>query len=1354
MQSVFSPSTVRWFTREIGQPTAIQDMGWPRIRAGENVLISAPTGTGKTLAAFLCFIDSLAEQARKGELPDELQVVYISPLKALGNDIRENLKRPLAGLECENTVRVAVRTGDTTQSERQRMIRRPPHILITTPESLYLLLTSESGRGLIRTARAVILDELHAVLSTKRGAHLFVSLARLDALHGRPLQRIGLSATVEPLPLAAQCLAPDQPVAIISPKLSKKKSIRVVNATPDMRVLPQATIWPEIAQTVHRLCKDSRASLCFLEGRSQAEKLAFAINEIEPGFAMTHHGCVSKEQRLKAENALRSGELRLMCATSSMELGIDVGDIDLVIQIGCPMTVSATLQRLGRAGHNPGRESVMHIFPKTPADALSCGLTVDAALHGAIERATPVTGCLDVLSQQLISMATSGDWEVDAALAVLRKSYPLRELTRETLEGVLKMLAGDYEHERDVPVRARLDYDRINGRFSGDSYTRLLALSAGGTIPDRGWYAVTLPDGTRLGELDEEYVYEARIGDKFLLGAFSWRIQEIRNDRVIVQPTTPSGAQPPFWKGDGAGRAYETGRRFSEKLRGLTSEYRSGGHDALCEQLKKLSMDASSAKNAGEYLCRQMEATGCLPDDRTLIFEHFKDEAGEHQMMVHSVFGRRVNDALCLLLQREATNRAGVDVRGFCDDDGCLLYLMGTGDIPDGLIYHIDPDEAERTLSALLPSTPMFNMCFRYAAARAMLMGGRTGKRRPLWVQRLRGAELMSGAIGSADHPMIVETLRECLCDQMDMTALQTVLRGVRGGTVHVVELHLDEPSPMALPLRRQVEGVMMYEYSPLPKNVAKEALKAEMKLRPEQSLLDGRPPVEKPQSAERLHALFMRDGDMQAGEVDAPESWLLELAQAGRVDYIEPGLWIAAEEKELYERALADQAQDALCRVTRRLTRARGAQDAQSLCQRYFLPLALGQQTLDALAEQGELVLDQGLYYHKDVYRTAQALTLRAQRASVSTLPMRRYAALLSRKARHAGNPAQQLRQGVLSLLGMRFSPEAWEGALLPSRTQSYRTHMLDQLLAGGEFSYLLEVGEDGKPLVSFHTPQEYDEDGEIPLPTLTQEQADVLSALRKRGASFSYALSPLCNGLSVMEVLTALCWKGLVRADSYVPLRTPPVHHAPSRSARGRVSAAQGAGRWEATKPLLPVDAETALMRSFARYDVVTRETLVGISWQEALTLLRAWEYRGKVRRGYYVKGFSSGAQFILSEEYARVQAALSQQDDEVIWLHAADPMQPYGGCLPGNGFTRVRGAAVALKDGEVVGALEHSGEKLTGSDPDVIKALCDDFAQKRIFPSLKRLTLKDYPADAVPALEKAGFLKEMNDYVLWRM
>ncbi len=1352
----FSEQTARWFEQRVGQPTPVQTEGWPVIASGQHALISAPTGTGKTLAAFLVFVDELAQRAQAGDLKDELQVLYISPLKALGNDIRENLRRPIEDIPCPG-VRALVRTGDTDAGERRDMLKRPPHILITTPESLFLLLTAKGGRGMLKSVKTVIVDELHAMIGTKRGAHLMLSLSRLDALCGHPVQRIALSATIRPLERAARYLAKEAPVQIVAPRMEKSSDILVESVVPDMRQLPEGSIWPEIARAVVDECQSARTVIAFMEGRAQSEKLAHLVNAIAgAGFARTHHGCVSKEQRLEAERQLKSGQLRLLCATSSMELGIDVGEVDKVLQIGCPFSVSGALQRLGRAGHNPGRTSVMRIFPRMASEIVTAGMTATSALCAGIEPASPPENCLDILAQHLVSMAAEGVYPVERILQIITSAHSFRGVTMEDLESVLRMLSGDYEHAQDRPARPRLIYDRIHSVVGGDPYSRMLAVSSGGTIPDRGWFPVFLADGTRLGELDEEMVFESRVGDRFLLGAFGWRMVEIRKDRVIAAPAAPEGARIPFWHGDGGGRAYEVGLQFGAYMRGLNEAQAAG---RLSERLLTLHMDAAAASNAARHLQRQFELTGQLPDDRTIILEHFSDEAGERQLMVHSVFGRRLNAALEMLMRHEANRLTGQDVQSYTDDDGFLLYLS-TRAVPEGLMSVLDPLRAREIIRAMLPATPLFQMSFRYNANRSLMMGVRKGGRVPLWVQRVRGAEALQDAARDMDHPLMRETLRECMHDYMDLDALDQVLSRLRAGEIAVHEIHTPSPSPMALPLRRQVEATMMYEYFPTPTaaiHASEQALAATETIVPDGALLEA--PVYRPQpkDAERLHAMLMAEGDLIAGEVEAPVDWLTGLANTGRALYIEPGLWIAGEQAELYRQALEDMDFEARKRIVRRLLRYRGGQTPESLTERYLISEDDGERMLQALVSEGVAAPHDGVFYHRELYQRAVRETVYLRR-QVETRPGSAFARMLAGRARFVGGARDQLRLAMPGLLDLPYPIEAWEGVLLPARASGYRPALLDELLSEGQVFWRMA---DGK--LSFHSAEDIDWDGELPLDDidLSDDERALLKALRARGASFAHALSPLIGGRSALDALMELMKKGLVRADSFAPVRLHLEQSAikpGKRRARARVNV-QAAGRWELLRPQVRKSPGQLLERAFARCGLLCRETCEGQRFGYALELLRVWEYTGRARRGYFVRGLS-GAQFILSADYERSLAQMAAESPEVLWLNATDPAQAWGRFLPheeGRSFLLVPGTVVALRNGEPVAVLERGGECLRVFDAaalaSALEALARQFELGRVYPGTSRITIKKYPESAPEALTQAGFVREMMDYSLWR-
>ncbi len=1375
--SLFGRETAEWFGNALGEPTQVQKEAWPLIAEGRHVLVSAPTGTGKTLSAFLVFLDRMKRQAQEGTLKEELQLVYVSPLKSLAADIRENLKRPLEGIGTAEEIAVGIRTGDTPQRDRQRMVRRPPHILIITPESLYLMLTSKTGQNVLATAKAVILDELHALIDTKRGAHLMLSLARLDILCGQPLQRIGLSATIEPLGKAAEYLAPEE-VSIASPAMRKKVRLDILSPYADStKGRRKDPVWEELGALVYRHCQGSRSVIAFVEGRRYAEKLAYYVNVLGgEGFARVHHGSLSKEQRMETELALRDGRLRLLCATSSMELGIDVGEIDQVLQVGCPRTVSGTMQRLGRAGHNPGRVSVMYLFPRTAAECVSCGMTAELARQGGVEHLNPPSQCLDVLAQHLVSMAAFKSYEIDEVMEILPRAWPFRNVTREDVESVLGMLAGDYEHSRDIPARPRVLYDRIHGKVEGDGYSRMLAISAGGTIPDKGMYAVKTEDGVKLGEADEEFVYESRKGDRFILGSFAWKVINISRDTVTVAPAPAEGARLPFWKGEIKGRDKRTGEAFGRIFRSLQQAYEDG---RLPAALEELGLDQSAVGLASGYLERQMKITGGLPDDRTVIAEHFKDSSGNSQLMVHSVFGRRINAPLALLAARKAGELLGTEIGSVDEEDGFLLYSYRGEDIPEGILQRLNPDSCIRQLEILLPATPLFNMAFRYNSGRALMMGVRGNGRQPLWMQRLRSAEMLEQVAGERNHPLIRETRRECMQELWDAEGVRDFLWDIRSGAVEVREIYSEIPSPMSLPLQWGQEAAVMYDYAPTPQGIHRSvetAWKQEKELleQPdERELIHVQERDKLPKDEKQLHSLLMTEGDLAAGELDIPAEWLDCLARDGRVLYLEQGLWIAAEQREEYAAALGEDesgkrqegknGKQQRLPIVRRMLRYRGAADAEETAQRYGWRVSEAEEILEELCRRKEAVGQDGKFYHGELYRRARIRTLKKQREEVSTCSGEAYAALLLSRMESSAPAEECLRSFLKRYTGAVLPASLWEGVLLPRWIKNYREAMLDTYLAEGELFWHME----GKEGLRFDAQEEIDWDGDLSGRTegLDEKERIIYEALLKRGASFLQSLNGLLPDESSYDTLLALLEKGLVYADSYIPVRQWMNREKTRKSSvRQRVNVkvkALRAGRWDVVRPLKEQPAEKKLENCFSRYVVLTKETAAacGLPWQEALEILRIWEYTGQTRRGYFVDGMS-GAQFIRREDYAAAVRMLRNPEKKPVWVNAADPVQCWGKILPhkeGRNFLNIPGNAVACLGGLPVAVMEKQGKTLRVFDgqrlEECMKLFTEEYKRGKIFPAIKRVVVKEYPTAAAAALAAAGFLREMQDYVLYR-
>ena len=837
----FSPSAAGWFRSTFAAPTAAQEQGWEAISGGEHTLILAPTGSGKTLAAFFWALDRLATTHEPGAMsgaakPPGCTVLYVSPLKALTYDVERNLRAPLAGMGATE-VRVGIRTGDSSDKERRDLQRHPPDILVTTPESLYLMLTSQA-RQTLRSVEHVIVDEIHAVAATKRGAHLALSLERLDRLCAQPPQRIGLSATQRPLDELARFLGGrDKRVAVVDAGVRKPLEIEVVvpvedmaepgrqsSAAPAELVMsgPAAgdpevrrSIWPSIHPVLLELIRQHNSTLIFVNSRRLAERLSLRLNELaretgghEAGeLVRAHHGSIAREQRLEIEDALKAGKLPALVATSSLELGIDMGAIDLVVQVEAPSSVASGLQRIGRAGHRVGEPSRGKIFPKFRGD-LIISAVVAARMHaGLIEETKVPRNPLDVLAQQVVAMVVTDELTVDEVFATVTGAYNFADLGREALEGVLDMLAGRYPSDEFADLRPRLVWDRLDGTLRPRPGSRMLAVTSGGTIPDRGLYGVFTPEGSRVGELDEEMVYESRVGENILLGATTWRIEDITRDRVVVTPAPGQPGKVPFWKGDALGRPYELGRALGEFLR----EVDDWSDERLAEQC---GLDELAVANLRSYVDEEREATGgVLPTDRQIVIERFPDELGDWRICVLSPFGARVHAPWALALESRVRDRLGVEVQAIWDDDGIVVRLPEADESPPAEMVILDPDEVEDLVVEAVGASALFAARFRENAARALLLPRRRpGSRTPLWQMRQKAAHLLTVASRYGSFPILLETYRECLRDVFDLPALVSLMADIASRRVRVVSVDTAVPSPFASSLAFRYVSNFMYE--------------------------------------------------------------------------------------------------------------------------------------------------------------------------------------------------------------------------------------------------------------------------------------------------------------------------------------------------------------------------------------------------------------------------------------------------------------------------------------------------------------------------------------------------------------
>ncbi len=971
----FGPAVRDWFAASFRAPTRAQAEGWAAISAGHHALIHAPTGSGKTLAAFLWCLDRLVRDPTPPPTrtaPGAVRVLYVSPLKALSYDVERNLRAPLAGIALAAARRgdpvpaisVGLRTGDTTAEERRAMARRPPDILITTPESLYLLLTS-AARETLRGVEHVIVDEVHAVAGTKRGAHLALSLERLEALSARPPQRIGLSATQRPLETIARFLGgvgPGREVRIVDAGTCKPLELSVVVPIEEMGRLgeplpleeqpggpaagPEArvSIWPAIHPRILELIRAHHSTIVFCNSRRLAERLAQRLNELAgEELVRAHHGSIAREQRVAIEDDLKAGRLPAIVATSSLELGIDMGAVDLVIQVESPTSVARGLQRIGRAGHQVDAPSRGVIFPKYRGDLLEAAVVAERMHAGAIETTSVPRNPLDVLAQQLVAMTVMDRWTVDDLQATVSRAMPFETLSRTALEGVLAMLAGAYPSDEFAELRARVVWDRVTDVVEGRRDARVVAVTSGGTIPDRGLFGVFLvgelgTPGRRVGELDEEMVYESRVGEVITLGASAWRIEEISHDRVVVSPAPGVPGKLPFWHGDAVGRPIELGRALGAFTGELEADLGRGapGRLAALERLRQRNdLDALAAENLVAYLEDEREVTGALPTDRRVVVERFRDELGDWRVCLLSPFGGRVHAPWALALEARLGERLGAEVQTIWSDDGIAIRLPDVDldgiDGLDGLLFP-EPDEIEELVVGKVADSALFAARFRENAARALLLPRRRpGTRTPLWQQRQRAAGLLAVASRYGSFPILVETYRECLSDVFDLPALREVLAGVARREVAVHRVETVRASPFASSLLFDYVAAYMYEGdAPLAERRA-QALTLDRDLLREllgqeelRELLDpaaladlelslqGLVEERRATTADQLHDLLRRIGDLDEAEVAArcavaaadSAGWLGELAAGRRAVTVRiAGVlrWIAIEDVARY---------------------------------------------------------------------------------------------------------------------------------------------------------------------------------------------------------------------------------------------------------------------------------------------------------------------------------------------------------------------------------------------------------------------------------------------------------------------
>ena len=1214
----FSPATQDWFRGAFARPTDAQIGAWDAISHGKHALVVAPTGSGKTLSAFLWAIDRVFREpfdtaasppaqepgsrgrGRKrgeGDTARRTRILYISPLKALGVDVERNLRSPLVGIGQSGRrlgvsvpeVTVGVRSGDTTSSDRRKLVTAPPDILITTPESLYLMLTSAAGETL-KGVHTVIVDEVHAVAATKRGAHLAVSLERLDALLDRPAQRIGLSATVRPIDEVARFLGGSAPVEIVAPKSTKAFDMRVVVPIDDMLNPPPppgaappeewapatdgdggvidedwfadgssgraraagagevemtGSVWPHVEEAIVDRILQQRSTIVFCNSRRLAERLTGRLNEIyserlgldlpeasvpaavmaqagatagaDPVLAKAHHGSVSKEQRAQVEEELKSGVLRCVVATSSLELGIDMGAVDLVIQVEAPPSAASGLQRIGRAGHQVGEVSRAALFPKHRGDVLHTAIVTERMLAGQIEAITIPQNPLDILAQQTVAACALAPVDVEGWYETLKRSAPFRSLPRSAYEATLDLLAGRFPSDEFAELRPRLIWDRDHGTLTGRPGSQRIAVTSGGTIPDRGLFGVFIAgesQNARVGELDEEMVYESRVNDVFTLGTTSWRIVEITHDRVNVVPAFGQPGKVPFWHGDGIGRPAELG----EALGRFSREVSAAKPDKAQARLNDAGLDDNAQGNLLAYLAEQRESTGTLPTDRQLTVERGRDEVGDWRVILHSPYGMQVHAPWALAVNARIRERLGVEGSAVASDDGIIARIPDASAEPPGAeLFVFDPDELEQIVTEEVGGSALFASRFRECAARALLMPRRNpGRRSPLWQQRQRSAQLLEVARRYPTFPIILETLREVLQDVYDVPSLLRIARSIGDRRIRLIETEPAQPSPFARDLLFGYVGAFMYEGdSPLAERRAAAlsvdpALLSELLGKVEmRELLDPDVIAQFEREAQRLDPdrrargvegvadllrllgpldaaevaarLQPADGDGSAateGEASALLDALVTARRAIPVTVAGIARVAAIEDAGRLRDAIGvalpvgiptaflEPVADPLGDLVARHARTHGPFTADAVAQRLGVGIAVARHTLQRLESQGRLASgfflpaqsavpgDDIEWCDSEVLRRLRMRSLAAIRGSVEPVPQDAYARFLP-VWQHVSRPLEGI-DGVAAvveqLAGVPIPASAWESLILPARVSDYVPAMLDELTATGE--------------------------------------------------------------------------------------------------------------------------------------------------------------------------------------------------------------------------------------------------------------------------------------------------------------
>lgn len=1341
MLDALHPLVRDWFVSTFGAMTEPQARGWPAIRAGGDVLISAPTGSGKTLAAFTFALDDLIRQAEAETLEDKTLVVYVSPLKALTNDVRENLQKPLAAILERAAgrllplapIRTAVRTGDTTPSQRQQMLRKPPHVLVTTPESLFILLTAEKSRRLFAGVTTVIVDEIHAMAADKRGAHLALTLARLDDLivreGGRPPQRIGLSATVRPIEEVARFLSPRAEIVNVGHRREMELEVEV--PSDELGPVASKEMWAEIYDRVAERIRAHRTTLIFVGTRRMSERVAFALNErLGEGVVMPHHGSLARELRFDVERQLRAGELRAVVATASLELGIDIGSVDLVVQLGSPRSIAVALQRIGRSGHWIGAKPRGVLYVTTRDELLECAALVRAIRAGGLDALSIPTAPLDILAQQIVAACAQHEWKADTLYDSVRTAYPYRDLPRSDFDEVVTMLADGVATSRGRSGTF-LHYDRVNGRLRGRRGARLAAITCGGAIPDTANYNVVLePDGHVIGTLDEDFAIESMAGDIFLLGTNSWKIRRVEAGVVRVEDAHGAPPSIPFWNGEGRGRTIELSREVAAVRAAIDERDDAAASDWL---ERECALDRAGAEQAVMYVRAGKAILGVVPTQDTIVAERFFDEGGGMQLILHTPFGARINRAWGLALRKRFCRSFNLELQAAATDNGFLLSLTDQHAFPLEVAFEfVKSASAEYTLTQALLPAPMFAARWRWNAARALAILRFSGGRKvPPQILRMRADDLLAsvfpdqaacpenltGPIRIPDHVLVRETIGNCLREAMDLDGLLDVLRAVESGKIRTVAIDTPEPSAFS----HEILNANPFAYlddAPLEERRAR-AVQLRRTLRDD---VDGAGLLDPAAIAEVSSESWpvVRDADelhdalsslIVLPPVPAWSAWFDELVASNRAMSLSTveghNLWTCAERAKLARAAYAadqETRDEAATEIVRGWLECSGPLSPAAIAQRLRLEPEAVIAALLRLETQGQVLRghfsgDGAVeeWCNRRVLARIHRLTIGRLRREIEPVSAAVYVGFLQRWQHVA--PASRLHgidgtlQIVRQLEGYEIPAFAWEEQILPARVAGYRPELLDRLCYAGDVMWgrltphpALEptaspersrVRPTRLAPIALFLRANADElivrrSGDVE--ALSHVAREVLEAIEQLRAPFFAEIARATKRLpsEVEEALWQLVAAGLVTADGFDALRSlsDAKRRLGEKGLRARPRASSG--RWTLLQAATArIDREAFARRLLARWGVVFRDVIARESlappWRELLAVLRRMEARGEIRGGRFVAGFV-GEQFALPEAIDALRAARrGGADAERVTLGSYDPLNLSGIILP---------------------------------------------------------------------------------------